>query len=204
MTKGEIIGQAILKISGGSPSADTSVWYSDLESYLPSAINKVMLGSYDVAQRQENFTGINPLFLQVFDSIAVTLDATKKRFKFTYPKKVVSFTGGEGVQYVGNVTGKQFKRTYPDNGTLESFYDKINTEVTSFSTEGEIGYLYNYSPVDTPLMVKQVVHINSLDGTDEILLPSGSELEVIGLLVQFFTDQRLMAKDAVIDGRDSK
>lgn len=202
MTKEEIIGQALLKISGGEPNDETSVWISELESYLPAAVNKVMLGSYDVNKKQSTLSGINPLFLQVYDNIPVTFDSVKKRHFITLSKPVVSFPDTDGLQYVGTVSGKPFNKFNPDNGTIAAFYWKINDEVTSYSIEGQKVYLYNHKTLNTPLMVKQVVHVSSLNDTDEVLLPSGQEIEVIDLLVKFFSEQRAIPKDTLIDGGD--
>lgn len=202
MTKEQILGQVLLKISGGEPSSDTSTWLSDIESLLCPAVNYVQLKTYYIdRQSEEERHLIQQFMLQVY-TVSITEDTTRKRKKFTLPKTPLSLPNGRALQFVGDVRGRGWIPLAQGAEDMQEHYAKFKKNVTSYRPEGLTVYLWNVGPLVTQALVKMLVNVNTLADTDEVLLPSGGELEVINLIYEWISGQRAMPKDLVIDQKD--
>src|SRR5690606_11981051 len=116
----------------------------------------------------------------------------------------LSVIKAKSVVSVGPVGGKPFTRVYHDEGTLGSFYWKSRTDVTTFDVEGDTAVFYNIPSTVEECYAKLVVHIDSLDYTDDVFVPSGMETQLIEEIYRIMMTQKLGAKDDIIDGRDSE
>lgn len=202
MTKEEIVGSVLLKLTGGSPSSDSSVWISDIQSFLCPAVNYVQLKTYYIdRQSEEERHLIQQFMLQVY-TVSITEDTTRNRKKFTLPKTPLSLPNGRALQFVGDVRGRGWIPLAQGADDMQEYYAKFKKNVTSYRPEGLTVYLWNVGPLVTQALVKMLVNVNSLADTDEVLLPSGGELEVITLIYEWISGQREIPKDLIIDQKD--
>lgn len=206
MTKEVLIGQILLKVSGGNISVDNSVWYSDIQALIAPAVNYVQTKQYFIDGNSEGKEHlIQQFMLQVYggnNEIAISTDAIRKRKYITLPKTPLSLPNGRALQFVGDVRGRGWIPLSQGADDMQEYYGKFKKDVTSYRPEGLKCYLWNVGPLVTHAMVKMLVNVNSLADTDEIILPSGGELEVINLIYEWISGTRLMPKDIIIDQKD--
>lgn len=201
-TKGELIGAIYLKISGGEPSSDISVWKSDIEVLLAPAINFVQTKQYFIDKQDEGQRLIQNFMLQTFDDLPILLDNNRKQHYFLLPKQPLSLPNGRALNFVGNSRGKRFIPLAQGAEDLQEEYCKFKQDVTSFRPEGLKVYLWNKPALLTKAMVKMIVDVSDLQDEDLVMIPSGSELEVITLIYEWLTGQRAMPKDVIVDQKD--
>lgn len=202
MTVEEIKGQVLLKLTGGEPSSDSSVWLSDIDSLLAPAVNYVQTKQYFVdRQSEEDKHLIQQFMLQVY-TVSITDDTTRGRKKFTLPKTPLSLPNGRALQFVGDIKGRGWIPLSQGAEDLQEYYGKFKKNVTSYRPEGLTVYLWNIGPLVTQALVKMLVNVKDLTDSEEVLLPSGGELEVITLIYEWISGQRQMPKDTIIDQKD--
>lgn len=202
MTKGEIKGQVYLKISGGEPSADVSVWLDDLDILVAPAVNYVNLKQYFIdANNEEERHMIQPFMLQTF-TVSINNDSVRKRKYIELPATPLSLPNKRALHFVGDVRGKSWIPLQQNGGDMQEYYCKFKKGIVSYEAEGKRCYLYNETPFDTQALVKMLVNVHELSDEDQIMLPSGSELEVATLIYEWITGQREMPKDLKVDSKD--
>lgn len=204
MTVEEIRGAVLLKITGGEPSSDSSVWISDIDTLLAPAINYVQTKQYYVDKQDGDTHLIQHLMLQTYGGnreIPIQDDTVRKQKYFILPKRPLSLPNGRALHFVGDVRGRQWIPLTQGGEGLQDYYSKFKKNVTSYRPEGLKVYLWN-TGITTHAMVKMIVNISELLDMDEIILPSGGELEVINLIYEWVSGQRAMPKDLIIDQKD--
>lgn len=196
MTKSELVGAAYLKLTGGYPNTDSSTWWEDVELLIAPAVNYVMNADYFISKRDEGEEKIlQPLFIQTFTGIPVEYDSKRRKHFFTLPKRPIALPKNRAVPFVGTVCGKQFVPIEQSGGSMQGYFAALKVNQTSYSLEGMIGWLENANPLLEEVMVKEIVNVSDIGDDEEIMLPDGQELQVIELMVQFFTGQKALPKD---------
>lgn len=198
MTKEEIIAGAFLKLTGGHPTTDNSTWWDDVDLLFGPAVNFAMTQDYFMSKREEGEEKVlQPLFIQTFKNIAITYDIDREKFVSTLPYSPLAFPKNRAVPYVGTITGDPFIPIEQGGGVMQKYFSCFKVDETSYELEGlEITY-ENLPPLleSGNVMVKMIVSAKSLADTDEVFLPEGGELQVMTIMVEFFTGQRLLPKD---------
>lgn len=202
MTKGEIIGSVYLKISGGEPSSDISVWQSDLEVLLAPAVNFVTTKQYFVDKQDEGERLIQPFMLQTYDELTILEDPRRKQYYFLLPKTPLSLPNGRALNFVGTPRGKRFIPLAQGAEDLQEEYCKFKKDITSYRPEGLKCYLWNKPLLLNEAMVKMLINVNEMADDETVILPSGGEIEVITIMYEWATGQRGTPKDVVIDQKD--
>lgn len=206
MTVEEIRGAVLLKITGGEPSSDSSVWIGDIDTLLAPAVNYVQTKQYFIDKREEDGDKIiQHLMLQTFGGnreLTIQTDPVRKRKYFTLPKRPLSLSNGRALQFVGDVRGKAWIPLAQGGEEMQEYYEKFKGCQTSYRPEGLKVYLWNLEPLVGYAMVKMIVNVQDLEDTDEIMLPSGGEIEVITLIYEWMSGQRAMPKDVIVDQKD--
>lgn len=202
MTKGQLIGQILLKVEGGVPSTDSSVKWGECETYLAMAVNYVMTGQYWAENRSEGGHNINPLLYTVFENITISQDTLTSRYYFTLPKSLITLPKGRALE-VMTMCGKTcFPLTQGDDA-LEQYYGKFKKSI-SYLIEGQTKvWLYNKPALVNAVRTKQWVHVGDLLDTDLVILPSDGDLKVVDLAVSWMTGERQMPKDYKEDTKDN-
>lgn len=198
MTVETLVESVYLRVNGGKPSTDDAVMRSDIRALVPDAVNSVMVQFYN-SEPADIFQS-SPLFLQVFENVAVVLNSVRGKFEFDLPKRPLSVSVEKSVHSVGLNNGKMFDHFYPEDGTMESFYIQTKRSLPAYSVEGDTVVLYNFPSGQSSVLVKQLVHINDYANGDEIIAPSGTENVLIDTLFGKFVQQRQIPTDNIING----
>lgn len=200
MTVEKLCESVFLMVNGGKPSPDDNVMRADIAALIPDAVNAVMAAFYQNDVPSAEGTEPNPVFLQVFESVAVALNSTRGKFTFTLPKTPLSVNVYKSVRSVGLNNGTLFTHFYPQDGTLMSYYIQTNRNMPAYSVEGTEVVLYNMPTGTTAVLVKQLVHIDDYLLSDDIIVPSGTESLLINKLYEMFLRQKGMVPDNLING----
>lgn len=201
MTKSELIGQALLRISGGVPTTDSPVKWGECETYLAMSVNYVMTGQYWAENKAEGGHNVNPLLYTVFENISISTDATTSRKYFILPKRLITLPKARALE-VNTMCGKMcFPLTQGDNA-LEQYYGKLKPSISYFPEGQTKVWLYNVPALVSKVRTKQWVHVGDLDDTDEVILPSDGDTKVVDLMVQFLTGERQMPQDYTQDTKN--
>lgn len=197
MTKSELVGAAYLKLTGGYPNTDSSTWWEDVDLLIAPAINYAMNADYFISKRDEGEEKIiQPLFIQHF-TVPVVLDSAINKFKSTLPKRPLALPKNRAVPYVGTLFGDQFVPIEQSGGAMQKYFASLKPLQASYELEGKTLYFYNLPPSvkNGNVLVKMIVSAKDLADDDEVMLPEGTELQVINLMVEFFLGQRSLPKD---------
>lgn len=204
MTKGELKGAVYLKLES-EPSSDTSVWFDDIDILIAPAINYVTVKQYFIEKRDEGERYIQHFMLQTYGGnleIPIEFDEIRQRKYILLPKTPLSLPNGRALQFVGDVRGRGWIPLAQGDEDMQEYYAKFKKDITSYRPEGLKAYLWNVGPLVTHAMVKMLVNATSLSDNDELILPSGSEIEVITLIYEWMSGQRETPKDLIIDHSD--
>src|SRR5690606_22460424 len=182
--------------------SDLSVWRSDIETLLAPAVNYVQTKQYFIDKRDEGERLIQSFMLQTFDELPILEDARRKQHYIELPHNPISLPNGRALHFVGTPRGKRFIPLAQGAEDLQEENCKYKKDVTSYRPEGKKCYLWNKPPLLKDAMVKMIVDVDDLGDDDLVMLPSGSELEVITLIYEWLTGQRATPKDVVIDQKD--
>lgn len=202
MTVGEIKGGVILKLTGGEPSSDNSVWLSDIHPLIAPAVNYVQTKQYFIDRESEESKHLIQHFMLQVYTVAISLDETRQRKKFTLPKTPLSLPNGRALHFVGDVRGRRWIPLSQGAEDMQEYYEKFKKDVTSYRPEGLAVYLWNVGPLVTHALIKMLINVTEMTDEEQVLIPSGSEFEVITLIYEWISGQRPMPKDDVIDQKD--
>ncbi len=202
MTVEEIKGSILLKLTGGNPSSDSSVWLSDIDTLLAPAVNFVQTKQYFIDGNAESEKHLIQQFMLQTYTVNIQEDTVRRRKYATLPKTPLSLPNGRALQFVGDVRGKGFVPLQQGGEDMQEYYEKFKKGITSYRPEGLKVYFWCLQPLQKQVLVKMLVDVKSLADNEELLLPSGGEIEVINLIYEWLSGQRATPKDVIIDQKD--
>lgn len=202
MTKEELIGEVLLKLSGGSITTEFSVKYPEAEIYLAAAVNYVQTGNYWFETKQEGEHSINPLLMMTFDNIPVEWSEDHQRHFFTLPKRVITISKGRGLE-VTTMSGKKCIPLGQGDDATEEYYGQYKRVVSYQIDSYPRVWVWNTGLLEK-VRTRQLVHVGDLSATDEILLPSDGDVKVMDLMIGWLSGQKAAPTDPTLDGKDIK
>lgn len=184
LTKSELIGRVILRVTGGHPTSDSPLHWGELETDLVMAVNFVMVGQYWAENKAEYGHTINPLLYTVFENIPILQDTDTKRYYFNLVKPIITLPKGRALE-VMSTGGKTFFPLTQGDEALEEYYGPLKN-TTSYQIEGQTKvWLSNKPPLVSAVRTKQWVHIGDMADTDLIILPSDGDAKVVDMMTQW-------------------
>jgi hypothetical protein len=184
--KQEFIDLAIIAITGGKPTSASSVWYADLEAYLPYAINFAILGQYYANIKNEDGSSrdVPGSFISTIDNLTIDYDAVRKCGKITLPYQPIPLPRNQGIRFVGYNSRKHA------------------SNMPRIEFEGLLIYVYGSLQRGQKAMVKMISPVGELAGVDYLPIPGGMESQVMDILVQFGKGERFLPKNDIQNGTD--
>lgn len=204
MTKGEAIELVLQRVSGGTVNQDTSrrIRYEDVATYLTPAINYAITKQYYITKREEGESTVSDEFVATYYQ-PVLFDAQRDAYYSDLPAKLISMPKNRGIRYVGAIKGdNQFVEASLTATKHDSYYTGSTANETIYRLVGSKLYYSNISGTVKEVIIQMIANINDLDDEDELPVPSGTEIEVIDLCIQFFTGQRQMPQDVTNNNVD--
>lgn len=188
-----LIGQVLLRISGGKYTSEISVTFDDVRQYLPAAVNYALNGSYWNNLAIDGDHEVPGFFLSEY-TLSVAGNSV------TLPKRKINIGNNRGVRYMTSTDGARII-PMPQGMTNNSRWGRMYSGVPMYREVGSEIKLFNASGISA-VLVGAVTDVDDLDITDSLPIPAGYEAQVIDILVGFFTDSRFTPKDYIIDGKD--
>lgn len=199
MTKGALKEIVFTSVNGGRPNTDSSVLREDIEALIPAAVNYSITGDYWARLKNDGDREIPNGIVTELEYVGYQEDNYGRQY-LEMDKPLINISGNGGIRYVQDSCGNSYAPRAL--GTSKSFWDKALSSNKEFQFKNKKIFLIN-NPVLSQLYMVGVVLDSSLLGDDEELpIPAGSEPEVIDLLTNFFTNQRMQPKEYVINGVD--
>lgn len=202
LTKSELIGQALLAISGGELTPDLSVRYGECETYLAMAVNYVQTGNYWMESKAEGEKTVNPLLLTTFENIPIQYSQDNRIYYADLVKSVITLPKGRGLK-ITTMCGKTCFPLGEGDDALEGYYGPYKTGISYQIQDSKRIWLYNLPKLVEALRSKQVVHVNDLEDTDEIILPSDGYVKVVEMMVQFLKGEKMENKDYTLNAKSN-
>ncbi|AIM37377.1 hypothetical protein KO02_12255 [Sphingobacterium sp. ML3W] len=202
MIKGEIIGQVLLRMSGGRPNTDMSVRYNDVAVLIAPCVNYLYTKQYYLEKSQEDGNkDVNPLMLQTYE-MKVLYDAKRNRKYSNLPAKPITLPSGRSIDFIGSYQGKGYIPISSQDLDLEEYYACFKKSLTSYYLEGSKIWYYNSPPLVDDAIVKMIVSADNLGDDDEVNVPTGTEPELLQMLFEMMTGQRELPSDPINDGQE--
>lgn len=200
MTKSELLGQILMRISGGVLTPDVTTRRGEAETYLAMAVNYVMTGNYWLEARAEGEKTINPLLLTTFDNVAIQFSEPHGRYYVDLPARVITLPKGRAFDMT-TMCGKQCFPLGQGDNALQRFYGQYKSYI-SYEIEGvKRVWLDNVPKLVTGVRPRYIVHVGDVADDAEILLPSDGDVKVIDLVVNFLNGEQKEPKDYKEDGK---
>lgn len=200
-TKAELIGQVLLRLSGGVLTSDQSVRWPEAETYLAMAVNYVQTGNYWQESKAEGEPTVNPLLLQAFDNIPVNYSDDRSQMYSDLPKRVLTLPKGRALQ-MNTKCGKRIIPLGQGDDATEQYY-KCFKSVISYQIEGQRIWFFGMNRLVEEVRGKYIVHVNELNDDDEVLLPSDGDVKVTQLMWEWLSGEKEAPKDYKVDAKDN-
>lgn len=205
MTKGEMIENVYIFLSGGQLNADLNIKREDIASMLAPAVNLVVLQESRI-RRQESIqgstwesssTGVDADFLGTF--YLDVLEDVQRGLRYINPTvRVVPLPSSRGIDTIAPMQGdlpfQKMKGQYEDANLAGVLRNVVRYWFERIGTEQRIFFKNIPQSVDK-VILKAVVSANDLKDDDEVPLPSGKEFEVLQLLQQWFSGAKQFPED---------
>lgn len=200
MRKGVLKEIIFTSVNGSRPSTDSPILREDIEALIPAAINYAITGDYWARLKNDGDRELPNGFVTELILADFEFDQIGREFvKMEQP--LINVAGNGGVRYVMDQCGN----TYAPRAlgtSAGSFWDKALQHNKEYQYLEKKIFPINKDPLASALVVGIIVDSSQLSDEDELPIPAGSEPEVIDMLKNFFTDQRMQPKDYVINGVD--
>lgn len=214
-TKGELVDQAYYRISGGIDNNEISVNKIDIGKYLIAAINYALVEDYRFKLRdnvlakrsspleaQSNPVDHNMLTRFTFSP---QFDELRGLHYIELTDKILSLPKNRGLHAAmplkGNTAYTKIVSQQELLGTERYLSDQV-FYWPEHSTSSDVILFKNMQEPIGDVMIFMAVDFDSISDTSNLNLPSGIEVRVLELVVQFFTSQRTIPGDDQNDGND--
>lgn len=200
MTKRELVGTVLLRLSGGRPTADMSVRELDVRSLLAPAINyAIEMG--DNMNREEDF-GRDYLtqFYGHYADVAISRDESVPYI--TVEESTVPLKGNNGLRLVYDNCGVFYGKLSDSDRASVRFYSPITQGMGWYYRLGDKIQLYGVNPLAEHLNYDALTSVEALDDDAELPLVAGTETRALEVLFEMVTGQRQNPYGSKIDNDD--
>ena len=210
MTKGEMVELVYLYVSGGQLNADINIKREDISAMLAIAVNFIILKETRLRKREGmselegTESGVDSDFLGTF-YLDVQYDEQRGLYYIEPTVRVTPLPFNRGIDMVaplqGHVNYVRMKGQFEDVGIGHVLRNQTRYWFERVGTAQRI-YLKNIPESVNTLMMKAVVSADDLGDDDEIPVPSGTEMEVLQVLQQWFSGEKQIPEDLRNDNSD--
>lgn len=202
MEKSKLIGQVLLKLTGGVLTSDSAVRYAEAESYLSMAVNYVQTGNYWLEGKAEGERTINPMMLQAFENIPIQNSTDRNQLYADLPKKALALPKGRALE-LNTKCGKRCIPLGQGDDAMEEYYGCFKGNLISYQVEGQRVWFYTYNPLLESVRGKYIVSVDEIADDEDVLLPSDGEAKVVDLMYGWLSGEKQSPKDYKVDSKDN-
>jgi len=200
MTVAAFCELVLLRVTGGQPSTDNSVMLVDIKAMLPAAANYAMDKTYNLNLQSEGDRDIQGAFYAQYDDVPILRDAKIPYIELV--TGVVPLKVGAGIRFVYDDCGGQYAPLADADMNTIKYYGNQLTDMKWYRQIGRKLELWGVNPIADKLNYQSIKRIEDLADSDELPLQAGAEKDVLDILVDWFTGQRKMPYDNLINTKD--
>lgn len=200
MLKGVLIETVFVAVNGGRPNTDLSVMREDIEAALPAAINFAITGDYWTNVQREGDRELPNSFVAEQYVSGVCCDAWGREY-LEFDLKFVNVPGNAGIRYVQDAVGNLYSPRAM-GVSAKSYWDQATSYNTEYQYNQKKLMLFNRPELVDGFVIGYVADSSEMEDDDELPIPAGSEPQVIDMLTNLFSNQRMQPKDYIVDGLD--
>lgn len=202
MNKRELIGQVLLRVSGGRPTSDMSVRETDIRSYIAPAINMAIDESDDKNRALDdgNDRDYNSEFYGQYRDIPI--DQTGDQAFAMMEDRTVPLKGNNGLRLVYDDCGNYYGRLSDADRASIKYYENLTPCMSWYYRLGQKLMLWGVSPLAERLNYDALTNVDDLGDDDELPLIAGTEARALDILFQLVTGQIQSPYDPIINHDD--
>lgn len=202
-TKAELIAlcnKAIHK----QATVDKTIFDAYINRYLAAAVNYVNVAQYYLDIQAEGIRAFNGAFYAVYENVPVQWNDQRKKHYIDLPAKLLPLPLDRAIPYLGPMVeeNNQFVLVSQNDVFHSGKYFEFTNDVFGV-VEGMRVILHKIPSAVDKVLLKMVVSIDDIADDDYVGIPAGKEIEVINLVVQFFTGVRALPENKLNDNRDT-
>lgn len=202
MTKGVFVESILLRVGGGVLTDELDLQRTDIEAYLPAAVNYALTAGRNISISQEGNRNLPSMFYGTFTDLVI--DRSGSVPFVTLPKGYVPLYGNEGIRSVyDNCNNYYAPLMDADRRTIKAYKDKLIDQGFYYPIGKNRLDVYPSNPLVTMLNGEYIVRAEDLGDEDELPLPASTETMALDLCVQWFTDQRTRPADLINNKSDN-
>lgn len=195
-----LVEAVFLRVNGGKPSTDNSVFREDVRALLPAAVNYAMDSAYNINVRAEGDRDLPAEFYGVFEDVAI--DRTGKRPFFELGLGTVPLKGNQGIRFVNDDCGNYYAPLSDSDMATAEHWAAKGSGSKWYRRKRQTVELWNINPIAETINYQAITNIESLEDTDDAPIQAGQEPVVIELLASWITGEKQAPYDAKINSRD--
>lgn len=200
MKKGVLTEIVFTSVNGGRPGTDASVLREDIKALMPAAINYVMTGDYWARLKNDGDREMPNAVITELEFSGYSRDSIGRDF-LRLEQPLINIAGNGGIRYVQDTVGNSYAPRAL--GTSKAAYWDVAMQFNrEYQFKNKKIYLMNRPELSEYFFVGVIMDVSSFGDDDELPIPAGSEPEVVDMLINFYTNQRMQPKDYVINGVD--
>jgi len=209
MTKQGIIDTVIIKVTGGNPGADASVWRTDFDVVLEACINSAILEKYFSDKNEARADGIMSRgvpqeLAKPFREVKVEKDKVRELDYIELPGGRNPIGGSDGVLSISPQCGCSFVKVMKSACSALKTLEKSMGSRIAYYLEGDRAYFTrSLSPYTEFLAVESVPNISELGMDEELPIPFGFEKKVLTELSLWVAEQKFGPKDYRVNEIDN-
>lgn len=201
MKKGAFVDLVILRIGGGVLNTDLHVQRVDIQAYIPAAVNYALTAGRNISLAQEGNRDLPSMFYGTFSDLPI--DRTSNTPFVTLPKGYVGLYGNEGVRSVFDDCGNYYTPLMDaDRRVIKAYKEKLIGQGFYYPIGQTKLEVYPTNPLVESLNGEYIVRSEDLTDEDELPLIASTETMALDLVIQWFTNQRSMPADLLVNKAD--
>jgi len=188
------ITSLVLKAVQKTPNADSKIYPAHIKKLIPAAINYAITKNYYISIKSGDGKDVSSFFVTT-ETLSITdNEVTLSAYPVVLPNdRSIVYVGPKSEEY-------EFIPEPQKQQAISKHYSEFMP--TSYVISGNTITLKRIETGVTEVKVKYIASIDGFDDNTEIPIPAGLELEIINILVQFFTGERKMPEDVINDNKD--
>lgn len=203
MKKNVFVELVYIEAHAGRPSTDFVVLRSDIEAYLPAAVNFALTKGFYTQKNQEGNGDIPTQFYQYFGQLALSVDNDrKKRSYFLMPKTLIALPSNRALRSVMDNCENIYTEIKDQQLSNIAYWENALPNERFYKWEGKRVYLYNKPALTEVMNITAIVESSELSAEDELAIPAGLEAEAIQVCSELVLGVRKLPVDRKTDGRN--
>lgn len=203
MTKGELIETILIRVNGGRITQDSKVKREDINALLSAAINWSVTGRYWINKKATGTNEYPSDFIASYLNVGVKTDTDRDLRYVDMPVGTLTLPDDQGTQSVSPMQGDDvYIATKFLDRKHNAYYHNTFAGNTRWWREQQKIFFLNLPDITDKVLLRLIQSAGNLNNDDELPISAGSEIDILNILNDWFTGQRIMPADMRPDNAD--